>query len=117
MGWTDERLEADLDAEAEMPEHVDHPADTKQGATNQGETVPGRQHPIGLLAAGLIPQGVHRQEGQDREHPRVEDAMPRGDESLQARHVAMGPGVKVGPRHQPGAEADHHPFEWPGDRD
>src|SRR5205807_1669204 len=103
MGWTDEGLEADLDAKAEMPEHIEHPADAKERATSQGEPVPGRQHAIGLLTAGLIAQGVDPKKEQEGEHSRVEDAMPRGEEGLQVCQVAVGPGVKVRARHQPGA--------------
>src|SRR5262249_37372056 len=62
MRWADQCLKTTLDAECEMPCHVEHACDSKQHAPKQGKPIAIGQRPPPVPRSGASPRCTNHEE-------------------------------------------------------
>src|SRR5680860_891015 len=97
MGGAKQGVDANLDTEDRVPQHVGDASEAEQQDAEETDQV-ARRHGVGGEASegarpGLEAKGLVDDPAGSRQKPGIEDCMPGREEGLEACEVAMGPAI------------------------
>src|SRR5919108_1921118 len=113
MRRAEEGLNARLDAEEYMPNHVADSADHEDQDAEERELVAGWQRLLPGIPPSIITQNCGDKKARHGEKPRVEHRVPGRKEAFQLWDMIMCPTIEKDPTQKPSAEHNHHPVKSP----